>query len=331
VLLCAMCGQAMGNFTCSGCDQPFCTRHATEHRQILGREMDAVILNHDQLRQNLTEYGNKPLSHPLMKQIDDWEQESIDKIHQIATESRNQLQHVIVKWKDKITESLEPLTQELKRFHEDDTFVETDLGTWKAKLEKLKNELLEPPTVKVIKEFANISYISKLLVLETPEDIFQELVGNISIEDKGKVITHGYLPSYGAARGKGEYSSGCYQLRFKMEDLSEGQEIFFGIVSGKAAMQSNPSFAPTAYGWTGKNSVFLNGTKHENYRSYQSDMKKNDIFELLIHCDRQKIRLKNTRTGRMHELTIDVDKCPLPWQLNFSLAYWGDRVRLLPP
>jgi hypothetical protein len=324
-----MCGKAMGNFTCRGCDQDFCTPHAYEHRQKLGGDMDKVMLKHDQLQENLVECTNNPFSHPLMKQIDKWEEESINKIRQIASESRNQLQNVVTKWKDIITERLKPITGELKSFRANDTFVESDLDTWNAKLEKLNNDLFAPPTVKIVKETEDTSYINKLLVFEISEDIFQELVGNISTEDKGKVITHGILPSFGAARGKAEYSSGCFQLRFKTVGLSGQQQSFFGIISKTEWMQSNPSFARSTYGWAADNSVFLNGIKNEKYKGYQSDMKKNDIFELLINCDQRKIRLKNTRTDKTHELTIDVDKCPLPWQLNFSLGNWGDRVQLL--
>jgi hypothetical protein len=327
VSMCSMCEKAMGNFTCRGCQKSFCNSHVTQHRQDLSKTMDECMLEHDQLRQSLSECTNRPCSHPFIKQIDEWELRSIDMIHQTADETRNQYYNVIGKFKNQISKVLESVTQELTKFREDDTFVDSDLSAWKIKLEKLTNDLNAPPSLSITKDYDDKSYINKLVIIETVDDIFEESVGNISITNNGKLATHGVLPSYGAVRGKGEYSLGYYKFYFKLE--SGEQDIFFGIMSKTASLQSNPSFARTTYGWAEDNSVFLNGIKHEKYKNYKSDMKTNDIFELLISCDQQLIRLKNKRTNEVHQLSVNVNLCPFPWQLNFSLGYWRDRVRLL--
>jgi hypothetical protein len=300
-----------------------------EHRQVLGKKMDEITEQHDQLRQNIAEYTTKAGIYSLMRQIDAWEQESIVKINQTAAEYRNQLRNEMNKSTIKATTILESLKKEVEKSRQDDTFIETDLKTWMTKLTELKNDLVPPRNISIVEDYGNALSITKLLVIETLDDIFQNSYGSISIEDNGKVITHGFMPNYGAVRGKGEYSSGCYQFHFKLECLHYSQQAFFGIISKTVLMQSKSSTISTAYGWAGNNNVFLNGVSHEEYNNYQSDMKTNDTFELLINCDRQSILLTNKRTGKTHELKVDTSKCPFPWQLNFCLHYWGDRVRLL--
>src|SRR5262249_43938650 len=84
---CATCGKAAGLFTCRGCAKDFCTQHVAEHRQTLGKQMDEVTLSHDQLRQAIAECTAEPRRHPLMKQIDEWEKQSVAKINQAADDA----------------------------------------------------------------------------------------------------------------------------------------------------------------------------------------------------------------------------------------------------
>jgi hypothetical protein len=344
-LLCAICGKGSGNFTCRGCHQDFCANHVIEHRQTLGKKMDEITLEHDQLRQNITDYRKDPCLHPLMKQIDAWQNKSINTILEIADEYRNKVRDEIRKLSEKTTNILEPVSQELNKSRENDTYVEGDLERWITNLKKLKIELITPPRIKIKRDSYDTIFINRLLVIETPNDVFQESIGNIKIEDNGKVITHGFWNSYGAVRGRGEYSSGCYQFRFKLNDFDEEKSysFFFGIISKATPMRKDTFLTDTTCGWTGyDDDSFINyheplliGVEHGQYKNqpnYERNMKKlkkDDIFQLLINCDRRKIRLTNERTNEVDEITIDVIKCPFPWQLNFALYNWNQRICLL--
>jgi hypothetical protein len=60
-------------------------RHVNEHRQALTKQMEENVLStYDQLRHDLAEQNTTLDIHQIMKQIDEWEQQSIDKIHQVA-------------------------------------------------------------------------------------------------------------------------------------------------------------------------------------------------------------------------------------------------------
>jgi hypothetical protein len=57
--LCKACNKVPSVFFCQGCQQDFCTDHAKEHRQELSKQLDTIIVEHDQLKQNLAECMEK--------------------------------------------------------------------------------------------------------------------------------------------------------------------------------------------------------------------------------------------------------------------------------
>jgi hypothetical protein len=96
---CTTCGsKSVGIFKCEGCSQVFCRRHVNEHRDILSHQLDEIVLEHDTLQQSIIERKDqRKKTHPLIKQIDTWERDSIVKIQQTAEEARQQV--------DKLTSS----------------------------------------------------------------------------------------------------------------------------------------------------------------------------------------------------------------------------------
>jgi len=90
---CATCAnKAAGIFRCEGCLQVFCRKHLLEHRDLLSHQMDEIVLEHDTLQQTIAENKDKPnKQHPILKEIDKWEKDSIVKIQQVAEEARQQV------------------------------------------------------------------------------------------------------------------------------------------------------------------------------------------------------------------------------------------------
>ncbi|CAF0779299.1 unnamed protein product [Rotaria sordida] len=86
--LCVTCGKISGCFTCRECQKDFCKLHVAEHQQELSKQLDDLTLDHDQFRHSLTEHTQQQSQHhSYIKQIDEWEQESINKIHYVATDA----------------------------------------------------------------------------------------------------------------------------------------------------------------------------------------------------------------------------------------------------
>jgi hypothetical protein len=112
---CSKCNKAAGILTCRGCQKDFCYPHVAEHRQELNKNMDDVATNHDQLQQTIAEQEAQPNCHPLMKRIDVWEQQSINKIKQAADIARKELLTIVAAHRNKVTNDLTHLTQELNK------------------------------------------------------------------------------------------------------------------------------------------------------------------------------------------------------------------------
>ncbi|CAF1509520.1 unnamed protein product [Rotaria sordida] len=162
--LCAICGKVFGYFTCRGCQKDFCKRHVAEHQQELSRQLDDLTLDHDQFRQRLTEHAQQPQYHSYIKQIDEWKQESINKIHRVANDARQQIKHLINEHTTELTESLTKIALELRKAREDDDFYDTDLQQWMGKLNKLKKDFAQIPNINIIQEDSSIiSFIPKLM------------------------------------------------------------------------------------------------------------------------------------------------------------------------
>jgi len=92
-----MCGnKGIGIFRCEGCLQVFCRKHLNEHRDLLSHQLDEIVLEHDSLQQSIVENKDTQNNqHPVLRQIDKWEKNSIQKIQQLAEEARQQVKELI--------------------------------------------------------------------------------------------------------------------------------------------------------------------------------------------------------------------------------------------
>jgi hypothetical protein len=328
--LCITCGKGTGLFTCRGCEKDFCTRHVAEHRQMLNKQMDELTLVHERFRQSLVKQTSEPNQHSLMKQIDEWEQQSINKIHLVAKNIRQQLQKIIGQHTTKLNEILAKIAHDLRKAREDGDFFETDVKEWTEKLNKLKKESTELPDVSLEYEDDTINpFISMISISVPTKEVFRRSIGNIQIRDNKQLIVKDSFDNYATARGSGEYSSSQHRFRFKIEETHANKWLFIGIISKDVPIQAASYESPSSYGWAGINRVFINGVFQPGFDYYKSDVEKNDIVELLIDCDQQMIALTNERTHSTFELDVDLDDCPFPWQINLNLYWANDRVRLL--
>ena len=85
------CDEETNTYSCRGCSKEFCFDHLAEHRQFLKEQLHLIQDDFNQFRQNLIDMKNNSQKHPLIKQIDQWENESIRKIKQKANQCRQLL------------------------------------------------------------------------------------------------------------------------------------------------------------------------------------------------------------------------------------------------
>jgi chromosome segregation ATPase len=160
---CDTCSKAKVTYKCEGCSQSFSFDHLADHRQALGKQLDEVEHERNIFRQTLTEQTTNPQKHSLIQEINKWEQDSIYKIQQTADEARQLLLKHTAGHIKTIEVKLAELTEQLKQTRKEDDFNEIHLNKLKKQLNKLKEELDNPPNVSIQQQSS--SFINKISVV----------------------------------------------------------------------------------------------------------------------------------------------------------------------
>jgi hypothetical protein len=237
-------------FMCRGCEKDFCMSHATQHRQELGKQLDELTLDHDQFKQKLMEQSfiETPYYSRLKQTIQQWEEESIDKIHQVANDARKDFEQMIEQHSKQLTEVLSKIAHEIDHARKDDEYFETDIQQWTQQLDQLKNKLAKPPTCNIQQEKIVVPFISKIYIDVSHDEIFGRTLGYVQLEDNDQVVVHNQSDIYATVRGKGEYLNGQHRLRLKIEEYHPSKWIFVGITSKEVLMTENSINNPSIYG-----------------------------------------------------------------------------------
>ncbi|CAF3327125.1 unnamed protein product [Rotaria sp. Silwood2] len=159
-------------------------------------------------------------------------------------------------------------------------------------------------------------------------EIFEQSIGDIRIEDNGCVVSHGTSMNGGEVRGKNQYTSGKHRLKFKIEKYSTW--IFIGIISKTTSMKENSYKSLSSYGWVSQDHYYAGvWAKKGNDIFSTYNNRENDIIELLIDVTTQTLHYTNERMNQPQKMKVDINKCPLPWQILINLSGYNDRIRLL--
>jgi hypothetical protein len=202
------------------------------------------------------------------------------------------------------------------------------------RLEKLKTDLTAARTIDFDQDNNSNALIPKIFINGGSTDFFDRTIGDIQILENGRVAVHGQMQQNAAVHGRGEYSSGQYRLRFKIEQWNGNGEFSCGIVSKNNTPLESLSHTFTNYkmkmclsnshgGFSAQNNNNLFYFTGRNYNN-----QKYDIVELFIDCDQRIISLTNEQTRDKQQLNVNLTICPFPWQFFITLLYANDRVRL---
>ncbi|CAF1299729.1 unnamed protein product, partial [Didymodactylos carnosus] len=130
------CEKGVGVLTCSGCDKTFCRKHSNEHHQALANELSEIVIVHDDIYKQLSQ--DSKTRHPILQQIDEWENESFRKIREAADDARKKVQNVIAEHRQTIADRFQLIADELHTRRETEDYLEPDLVKWREELDKLK-------------------------------------------------------------------------------------------------------------------------------------------------------------------------------------------------
>ncbi|CAF1122685.1 unnamed protein product [Adineta steineri] len=139
--LCFICDEEKITYPCKGCSKHFCLMDLTEHRQILNNELHHIANEYNEFKQTVNEQKENPQSFPLIKQINQWEINSIAKIQQKAQEYRETVIKSSQTCINDIEMKFNDLSEQIKQFYKENKFNEINLNHLRNQLMKMTQEL----------------------------------------------------------------------------------------------------------------------------------------------------------------------------------------------
>lgn len=171
--LCCICVKEKPTYSCDGCSKKFCFAHLQEHRQEISKDLDGIANDFEQFKQAVIERKQNPQNSSLLKQIDQWEQQSVEKIQSTALECRKTVMAHTDIFINDIEKKIQQLAEQLTVVREENEFNEIDLDRLKSKLTAMAQEFTAPPKIS-IRQGAQ-SFIPKITVISSKSMFFMSL------------------------------------------------------------------------------------------------------------------------------------------------------------
>ena len=152
---CTACKESQATDICHGCSQHFCADHLPEHRTTLSQQFHR---EYNEYRQNISDQKIDPTKHRLIKEIDQWEIDSIEKIKEVAQQCREKWIKYLNRCLTNTEKKLDALAQQIN---------EMDLHRLKQRLQNLQDGLYRTTNVPLKQE--STSFINKIFVLSSIE------------------------------------------------------------------------------------------------------------------------------------------------------------------
>ncbi|CAF1471098.1 unnamed protein product [Adineta steineri] len=160
---CFTCKKEKITYPCEGCAKRFCLVHLNEHKQVLNDELNHIINDYDKFKERINEQKQNSQNHSLIKQIDEWELKSIEKIQQKAQEYRK----IVVKLSETCINDIEMkfnnLSEQIKQFHKENEFNEINLNYLTNQLRKITEEFNNPSNISI--EHDSYSFINEISII----------------------------------------------------------------------------------------------------------------------------------------------------------------------
>ncbi|CAF4422113.1 unnamed protein product [Rotaria socialis] len=144
---CMSCNVGLITAMCYECKKTFCTKHFVEHREELSQQMNNICQEHDILCRDLAHEFST--THPLLAQINQWEQESTIKIQAAANAARIKLQQLLDRSKNSLDASTSKITKELESSRASNNYTEHVIKTWSDRLQELRTLLNHPTPIHI--------------------------------------------------------------------------------------------------------------------------------------------------------------------------------------
>lgn len=140
---CCMCEKGQGACLCAGCKKYFCIKDFRNHRDGLLNEMHLKIEHRNELQEKIN-YAFVHNESPsfLLAQIDEWQQNIIDKIQEAAEYARQQIKCILHSKKVELINQFDRFSKDLIEKKETEDFVEQDLLRLRQNIKQLHQDLI---------------------------------------------------------------------------------------------------------------------------------------------------------------------------------------------
>ena len=322
----------VGVFSCRGCGGNFCTSHTAEHREHLKKSMDDVVRQYDQLKHNLNGQNVDEYQKSLSEQINQWEEDSVGKIRQLAYKTRQELAATVEFRNKHLKDRLEQIKQLFDKAKQDGGYYENDLKEWSNRLQDLQRTYVDQRTLQIDDNAQSIPFIRRISLNDTARRAFPndrqpadpDAGGPYPDNKQSPTPSNGpYLKQNGnypvTPNSKTTPPANLKELSFDLNEYDDSCLLLLGVISAsadEAARAQNKTF----YGWNNRGLVYRGGGVGEQQHDYKSDYRPKDTCVLSIDCERSMVSLKNEQTNASYSLEIDPTRCPRPWQIYARLV-----------
>ncbi|CAF4139501.1 unnamed protein product [Adineta steineri] len=146
---CFTCNKGKITYLCEGCSKRFCYIHIPEHHQKLNEDLHHIIDDYNEFKERINKQKQNPQNHSLIKQIDQWEMDSIEKIQQKAKESREMVIGSLQTCINDIETKFNDLNKQIQQLQIENDFNEFNLSFLRKQLRKITEELNNPSNISI--------------------------------------------------------------------------------------------------------------------------------------------------------------------------------------
>ncbi|CAF1464517.1 unnamed protein product [Adineta steineri] len=146
---CFTCNKEKITYPCEGCSKRFCFIHIPEHHQRLNEELHHIIDDYNEFKERINEQQQNPYNHSLIKQIDQWEILSIEKIKQKAQDCRETIIKSLKLLTNDIEMKFNELNKQIQQLQKENDFNEIELNHLRDQLTKITQELNNPSKISI--------------------------------------------------------------------------------------------------------------------------------------------------------------------------------------
>ncbi|CAF1326257.1 unnamed protein product [Adineta steineri] len=160
---CFTCHRENNTYTCEGCTNRFCVIHLTEHQQGLNEQLHHIIDDYNQFKQRINQQKQSPFNHSLIKKIDQWERNSVEKIKQKAKECREIVTESLQTCTNNINMKFNELNKQIQQLQKENDFNEIQLNHLRNQLKKITEEFNSPSNISIKQE--SQSFINEISII----------------------------------------------------------------------------------------------------------------------------------------------------------------------